>query len=123
MAKKRILQAQGDVAIAVFVVLLEDVRHALQADAGLHEEVEADSVLPSPVIGAVKQSHELRREPVTKGNECFAELGIGNLAGTIYIKSIKETAPGREKAPEAAVEVSEDVGKLKKLQRTKIHRS
>jgi hypothetical protein len=92
------LQAQRDVPVAVVVVLLEDVGHALEADAGLY--------VATPVIGGVQQLDELRREAVAKGDEGVGELVVRDAARVVGVEAVEEVAPGREEAPEAAGGVS-----------------
>jgi len=97
------LQAQRDVPVPVLVVLLEDIRHALEADARLHKQVEADCVLAAPVIRAVQQGDELRREAVPEGDERLVELLVRDVAGAVGVEAVEQAAPGREEAPEPAV--------------------
>jgi len=46
-------EAQGDVTISVLIILLEHVRHALQANACLHEQIKADGIFTTPVVCAL----------------------------------------------------------------------
>jgi hypothetical protein len=87
-------QAQGNVSIPVIVVLLKHVRHALQADAGLHKQVEAHVVVAAPVVRAVQQAHELRREAVPESDKGFAKLVVGYAAGVVGVEAVEESAPG-----------------------------
>lgn len=43
-------QAQRDIPVPVRVVLLEHIRHPLQADACLHEQIEAQHPLPDALV-------------------------------------------------------------------------
>ena len=53
------LQAQCDISVPILVVLLEHVRHPLETDARLHEQVKAHGILASTVVGTVQQCDEL----------------------------------------------------------------
>jgi hypothetical protein len=88
------LQAQRDIPIPVIVVLLEHVRHALQADACLHKQVKAHVVVAAPVVRAVQQAHELRREAVSEGDKGFGKLVVGYTAGVVGVEAVEEATPG-----------------------------
>jgi hypothetical protein len=96
------LQAQRDVPIAVVVVLLEHIRHALQADARLHEQVEAHVVVAAAVVGGVQQLDELRGEAVAEGDEGGGEFRVRDAARAVGVEAVEEVAPGGEEAPETA---------------------
>ena len=96
------LQAQRNVAVAVVVVLLKHIRHALQTDARLHEQVEAHVVVAAAVVGAVQQLHELRGEAVPEGDEGVCEFAVRDAAGAVGVEAVEEVAPGGKEAPEAA---------------------
>lgn len=46
------LQTQGNVAITIVVVLLEHIRHALQTDASLDEQIEAEALGAAYIVAA-----------------------------------------------------------------------
>jgi hypothetical protein len=95
----RYSQAKSNIAISIFVVLLKHVRHSLQADTSLHKQIEAHCFFVSPVIRSEQDLYKLRRQSVTECDEGLAELAIGNIAGVIDIKLIKEVAPCGKKSP------------------------
>lgn len=99
---QEVLEAKGDVAVAVVVVLLEDVRHALEGDAGLDEEVEAQLALVALVVGLEEQLDEAVREAVAEGDEGVGELVALNVAGAVRVEAVEEGAPAGEERPEAA---------------------
>jgi hypothetical protein len=96
-------QAEGDIAVPVIVVLLENICHALQADTRLHKEVEAHGILAAAVVSAEHERDELRREAVAEGHERIAEFVEGDVAAAIDIEAVEECAPCCQKAPEPAV--------------------
>ena len=53
------LQAQCDVSVPILVVLLENIRHPLETDARLHEQIEAHGILATTVVRTVQQCDEL----------------------------------------------------------------
>jgi len=53
------LQAQCDIPVPVFIVLLEHVRHPLKTNARLHKQVEAHLVPTTTVVRAVQQCDKL----------------------------------------------------------------
>lgn len=56
---QKVLETQGDVAVAVVIVLLEDIGHALERDAALNEQVEAHDAFISLVVGVENQFDKL----------------------------------------------------------------
>jgi len=92
-------QAKSYIPISIFVVLFKHVRHPLQADARLHEKIEAHGLLVPPVIRPEQELHKLRRQPVPKRNERLAELAVGYISRAIHIEPIKEVPPRGEKPP------------------------
>lgn len=105
---QEILKAQRNVPIAIIVILLEDVRHALQGDAALDEEIEAHDALLALVVGAEEQLDELGAEAVAEGDEGVAELGEGDVAAAVDVEAVEEGTPGGEERPEAAELVKAD---------------
>lgn len=101
--KKKDLQAQRNIPIPVVIVLLKHVRHTLQTDARLHEQVEAHVVVAAAVVRRVQQLHKLRGQAVPKGDEGVGELAVGNAAGAVGVEAVEEVAPRGEEAPEAAL--------------------
>lgn len=92
-------QAQRDEAVAVLIVLLEHIRHPLQADARLHEQIEAQHPAPARVVGREEQAHVLGREAVAEGDEGVAELAEGDCAAAVDVEAVEQEAPLREEAP------------------------
>lgn len=103
------LQAQRNISIAILVILLKHIRHALQANARLDEQVEAEGVAAVAVIGAVQQRDKLLRQAVSKRNQRLVELRIRYAAAVILVEAIEQSAPRRQETPKAA-------GKVKKKQ-------
>jgi hypothetical protein len=93
------LQAQRNISVPILVILLKHVRHPLQADARLHEQIETQRVAPAPVVRLVQQRDEALREPVPKRDERFVELGVGYRAAVVGVEAVEETAPRGEEAP------------------------
>lgn len=96
-------QAQSDVPVPIVVVPLENIRHALQTDAGLHEQVETESLFPSSSIIASassvlrvrveQQLYELRTQPVSKRHERVRELLQGDVPASVRVEAIEEPSP------------------------------
>lgn len=99
---QKVLEAEGDVPVAVVVVLLEHVRHALEGDAGLDEEVEAHNALVALVVGMEEQLDKLGAEAVAEGDEGVVELGEGDVAAAVGVEAVKQGAPRGQEGPEAA---------------------
>lgn len=105
------LQRQRDISITILIVPLKHVRHPLETDTRLHEQVKTQSLLPRhivapsthiPRIRAEEQLHKLRTEPIPKRNQRVAELGIADIPTAIGVEAVEEAAPRREEPPEAA---------------------
>ena len=87
------LQAQRDIAVAILVILLEDVRHPLQANTRLHEQIEAQRVASVAVVRAVQECDERLRETVSEGDEGFVEFSVGYTAGMVLVETVEQAAP------------------------------
>jgi hypothetical protein len=57
--RQKVLETQGDVAVAVIVVLFKDIGHALQRDTALNEQIEAHDTLVSLVVSVEEQLDKL----------------------------------------------------------------
>jgi hypothetical protein len=128
MAKQCNSQAQCDIAISVIIVFLEDVRHPLETNAGLDEEIEAHGALASPVVGSEQQLDKLGAKAVPKCLESFDKLVERNVPATIGIEAVEEVAPCCEKAPESAVAGQHvrsgfRLSLVARVRRTRTHRS
>lgn len=60
------LQGQSYVAVSVIIIFLKHIRHPLQADAALNEEVETDCSFTPLVICSEESIHEMGAESVAK---------------------------------------------------------
>lgn len=92
--KEQNVQTQCNVAIAILVVLFKHVRHALEADARLHEEIKTHGVCAAAVVGAVQQRDKLLGEAVAKGDEGVVEFGKRDAAAVVLVEAVEEAAPG-----------------------------
>lgn len=99
---QEVLKTQRNISIPIIVIPLKHVRHALQRDARLDEEVKAHDALAALVVGAEEQLDELRAEAVAEGDEGVGELGQGDVAAAVDVEAVKEGAPRGEEGPEAA---------------------
>lgn len=100
---QKLLETQCDIPIAIIIVLLKHIRHALQHDAALHEEIETHPVVALFLVGAVEQGDEGGGEAVAKGDEGVGVFFVGDVARAVFVEAVEEGAPGGEEAPEAAV--------------------
>lgn len=99
---EEVLEAEGDVAVAVLVVLLEDVGHALEGDAGLDEEVEAHDPFAALVVGAEEQVDEALAEAVPEGDQSITELVGADVAAAVGVEAVEERPPRRQERPQPA---------------------
>lgn len=92
------LQAQCDVSIPVVIISLEDIRHALQTNASLHEKIETQSVLPGSKVATSacvfrvcveQQLDKLRAQAVSKRHQRFRELVMRDASTPVFIKAIE----------------------------------
>jgi hypothetical protein len=93
------LQAQRDISITVFVILLEYICHPLQTNARLHEQIETQCIASVAVVRAVQQGDELLGKAVPEGDECFVELGVGYATTMVLVETVEKAAPSREESP------------------------
>lgn len=99
---QKVLKAQSDVAVPVLVVFLENIRHALEANAGLDEEVEAHNTLVPLVVGPEEDADETIAESISEGNKGIAELIQADVARVVGIESIEQGSPRSQERPQAA---------------------
>ena len=107
------LQAQSYVAVPVGVEPLENVRHALETDAGLDKEIEAEPLFTASAahilcISVEEQLYKLRAEPVAESDQGITELGKVDVATAVQIEAVEEPSPGGQEAPQAAELVKVD---------------
>ena len=95
-------QAQRNIPIPITIILLKHIRHPLQTDARLHEQIETHVVIPPTIVRRVEELHELIAKAVPKGNQGVGEFLAGNAARAVAIEAVEEVAPGGEEAPQTA---------------------
>lgn len=100
--RQEVLKAQRDVPIAIIIVLLEHIRHALQADAGLHKQVEAHDAVAALVVRAEEQLDEARAEPVAERHQRVVELVQADVARLVHVEAVKQRPPRGQEGPEPA---------------------
>lgn len=100
--KRKDLQGQSDVPIPIIVILLKHIRHPLQADAALNEQVKANRTLAVLVESPKQDLDELRAEPVPKRNQSIGVLAQTDVPAPVGVEAIEEGAPRRQEAPEPA---------------------
>lgn len=106
LTRQKLLKAQGDVPIAILIVLLKHIRHAFQDDAALHEQIEAHPPLPALVVGRVQHVDKGKGEAVAEGDERVGEFVKGDVAAAVGVEAVEEGAPGGEETPEAATTIT-----------------
>jgi hypothetical protein len=102
------LQRQRDEAIAVIVVLLKHIRHPLQADAALHEHIEADGAVAALVIDLEHLPHEGLAQAVPEGYQRVRVLGQADVPAVVGVESIEQAAPRSQEPPQPAEFVEPD---------------
>lgn len=97
------LQTQRDIAVPVFIILLKHIRHPLQTDTRLNEQIKTDCILAPPIVRSIEQLHELPGEAVSEGYKGFAEFRVGYCARTIDVEAVEEASPRGEETPQSAM--------------------
>lgn len=97
--KKGHLQAQRNIPIAILIVLLKHIRHSLQANTRLHEQIETQRILASTIIRAIQQRDELLTQAIPECDQRFVEFRVRYAAGMILVEAVEETAPCGEETP------------------------
>ena len=100
--RQEVLKAQRDISIAIIVVLLEHIRHALQADASLHKQVEAHDAVAALVVRAEQKLDEARAEPVAERHQRVVELVKADVARLVHVEAVEQRPPRGQKGPEPA---------------------
>lgn len=96
------LQRQRNIPIPIIIILLKHIRHALQADTALYEEIKADSVLVAPVVRLEHGVHELWRQPVPKGNQRVRVLVHADVPAAVRVEPVEQRPPRCQESPETA---------------------
>lgn len=92
---QKLFKTQHDVAVPIFVVPFEYVRHLLQRNTTLYKQVETHVTSPFALIVSLEQKgYERWREVVSKLRQGVRKLVQRNVAAAILIKAVKEVAPG-----------------------------
>lgn len=99
---QKFLKAQRDIPITILIIPLKHIRHPLQHDAALHEQIEAHPIVAVFLVRAVEERDEGGGEAVAERDEGVAVFGEGDVAAAIFVEAVEERAPGGEEAPEAA---------------------
>lgn len=100
--RQEVLKTQRNVPIAIIIILLEHIRHALQADASLHKEIEAHDAVAALVVRAKEKLDKARAEPVAKRHQCVVELVQADVARLVHVEAIEQRPPGGQEGPEPA---------------------
>lgn len=112
--RHKVLKVDGDEAIAVVVVLFERVGHALECDAGLHEQVKGNDATVLAVVVFKQELNEAVGQAVLEGHQGVLELVHGDVAAAVRVEAVEDGAPAVQELPEAdkllEVEVAAAVG-------------
>jgi hypothetical protein len=106
--RKKNLQAQSDIPIPILVIAFKHIRHALQTNASLHEQVETQSLLLASSssrgfgVSVEKQLDKSRTQAVSKRHQRICELLVTDTAAPVCVETIEQTTPCCEEAPQAA---------------------
>jgi len=103
LTRQKLLKAQRHEPIPIIIIPLKHIRHPLQTDTALHEQIETHRALAALVVGAEQQRDEGGGERVAESDEGVAELLHGNGAAAVGVEAVEEGAPGGEEGPEVAV--------------------
>jgi hypothetical protein len=93
------LQAQRNVPITILIILLKHIRHPLQTNTRLDEQIKTECISSIAVVRAVQQRDELLREAVPEGDEGFVEFDKRDAAAVVLVEAVEEVAPGGEETP------------------------
>ena len=86
-------QTQRNIPIPIRIILLKHIRHALQRNARLHEQVETQHP-PSATIIRIKQQRDiLLRQPIAERDQRVGELIVADGAGSVDVESVEELVP------------------------------
>ena len=96
---QKVFKCERDVSITIFIVPLEDIRHAFQGQAALYKNVEAHFPLLALGRAPVQQLNEPVGQPVAESDKRLPVFLQGDRPGFIFVEPIEEGAPGSEIAP------------------------
>ena len=103
---EKFFEAERNIAISVFIISFEDIRHPLQADTSLHKKIEAHSIAEptsaSPsffqpcsfiVICSVQYPHKWLCKSIAKSDQCFREFTQRYSSTAILVKAFEKLSP------------------------------
>lgn len=107
---QKLLEADGDVPIAIIIVALKHIRHALETNTRLHEEIEAHAIQ----MGALRRANvaglalkrleedgdKRRAEPVPERDQRILKLAQIDAPAAVIVEAIKQLAPRSEVPPQ-----------------------
>lgn len=99
---QEILKRQRNETISVIIEFLEHICHPFQADAALHEQIEAEMACALLVIAPKEKLHKLRTQSVAKCLQGVCVLVEADVATPIGIEAVEECAPRSEETPQPA---------------------
>jgi hypothetical protein len=106
--RQKVLKAQRNIPIPIIIILLEHIRHPLEANTRLHEQIEAHDALVPLVVRPEQQVDEPVAEAVPKRHERVAELVEADVAAVVGVEAVEEGAPRGQEGPEPAELVEAD---------------
>jgi len=108
LTRQELLKTHRDIAIPINIILLEHIRHPLQRNAALHEQIKTHRLTPPLLICPVQYSHKCTTQPIPECHQRFRIFIKRYVSAPILIKTIKQAAPSGEEGPQAAELVEVD---------------
>lgn len=96
-------QAERNIPIPISIILLENVRHALERNTRLHKQIERQHAAPLDVVRVEQQADVVVTKTVSERDERGRELVERDGAAAVDVEAVEQLAPFRQEAPQAAL--------------------
>ena len=96
------LKAQRHKPIPIIIVPLKRIRHPLEGNTSLHEQIKTQAPLPPLIKRPEQEPYKAVAQPVPERHQRGAELIEADVSRAIGVEAVEEGAPGGEEGPEAA---------------------
>lgn len=100
--RQEILKTQRDIPVPILIILLEHIRHPLQTNTSLHEQIKAHDAFPPLIISLEQNLDEPVAQAVPERHQRVGKLIQRNVTRAVRVEPVKQRAPGGQERPEPA---------------------
>ena len=90
LTSQKVFKCERDVSITIFIIPLENIRHAFQGYTALYKNIEAHFPPPALFKAPVQQLYKLVGQPIAKSDKRLLVFFQGDRPGSVFVKPIEE---------------------------------